>query len=802
MTAITDKANLEFRDMEAPGSTVPNEPEKLGIRELFALIDVALASLGVNGAITVKKATRALLFADLAHVADTLAVVYNDATSAYNGIYAKDGGSGSGSWSLTALALPGSFGADLAEALAAQETASAAAASATASAAAATAGGAAAVSSAAAAAASAAEAADDAATAAALAGVQRIFNTKALANAGIGSITADAHVIVMVDESQNDRKTLYQKVSGAYVFVIDLDTFSNPIVNGDLTLTDGAVIVPDTLPIRIGDNAMPSLGPDGTYNFPGANIAIGLDAGFSCVEGGMVAVGWEAGYSAGAVGDESAITAVGWKALKLTTTGHATGFGWGVGQRNTTGNMVGVGDESLSFNTTSHSVAVGYYAGHSNVTGSITAVGHQAGRESGPACTMTLVGFDTGYYNTAANLTAVGHRAAGSNTSGSNNTVVGHLGLLANTTGSSLTAIGLNAFYENITGFENTGVGSNVGRSIVSGYQNTFIGTSAGYDASQKTDAINSMALGYGTFTIYDNSVVIGNASITRTTLRGNLGVNGRTNPQFALDVRADNDAGTAANFKNDAGFGLTLRINDGADALGYGANYRHAIQYGGGESLAIAEGTTVRAVVQTSTGNFGIGTTAPGQRLVVSANAGTLPAVVASDAVLGVSGADGDNARLTVDAFGGSPLFSFRRAQGTVASPSAVQSGNILGLFGALGYGATGYSSGRRAGLGFYAAENWTDTDQGTYATIDTTAVGADSSVERVRFTETGVGIATTAPEYALDVAGAIGFTPGASVTPAQNGDVVFELTSNTSLTIKAKGSDGTVRSVVLTLA
>jgi hypothetical protein len=795
MTAITDKANLEYRDLESPGSTVPYDPEKPGIRQLFALIDIALASLGVNGAITVKKATKALLDADLAHVADTLAVVYNDATSALNGIYAKVGGSGSGSWSLTALALPSSFGADLAEALAAQATATAAAATATAAAASATADAAAAENSAEAAAASEASAAADAATAAAFAGVERIFNTKALANAGIGSVTANAHVIVMVDESRDDHRTLYQKVTGAYVFVADLDAFT------DILLT-GAILFPDTLPIRIGENAMPSLGDEGTYNFPGANIAIGLDAGFSNVEGGMVSIGWEAGYSAGAVGDESAITAVGWKALKLTTTGHATGFGWGVGQRNTSGNMVGVGDESLSFNTTSHSVAVGYYAGHSNVTGSITAIGHQAGRLSGPATTMTLVGFDVGYYNTAANLTAIGHRAAGSNTSGSNNTVVGHEGLLANTTGSSLTAIGLNAFYENITGFENTGVGSNVGRSIVSGYQNTFIGTSAGYDALQKTDAINSMALGYGTFTTYDNQVVIGNASVTRTTLRGNLGVNGRTDPQFVLDVRADDDAGTAANFKNDDGFGLTLRINDGSDTLGYGANYRHAFQYGSGESLAIVEVTTVRAVVQTSTGNFGIGTKAPGQRLVVSANAGTLPAVIASDAVLGVSGADGDNARVTVDTFGGSPLFSFRRAQGTVASPTAVQSGNILGLFGAVGYGATGYSSGRRAGVGFYAAENWTDLAQGTYVSIDTTANGAASSVERVRVTATGVGIATTAPEYALDVAGPIGFTPGSSVTPAQNGDVIFELTSNTSLTIKAKGSDGTVRSVVLTLA
>jgi hypothetical protein len=43
---------------------------------------------------------------------------------------------------------------------------------------------------------------------------------------------------------------------------------------------------------------------------------------------------------------------------------------------------------------------------------------------------------------------------------------------------------------------------------------------------------------------------------------------------------------------------------------------------------------------------------------------------------------------------------------------------------------------------------------------------------------------------------------SPPASVTPANNGDVTFQLTSNTQLTIKVKGSDGTVRSVNLTLA
>jgi len=42
----------------------------------------------------------------------------------------------------------------------------------------------------------------------------------------------------------------------------------------------------------------------------------------------------------------------------------------------------------------------------------------------------------------------------------------------------------------------------------------------------------------------------------------------------------------------------------------------------------------------------------------------------------------------------------------------------------------------------------------------------------------------------------------PGSSVTPASNGDVVFELTNNTTLTAKAKGSDGTVRSGTVALS
>ena len=43
---------------------------------------------------------------------------------------------------------------------------------------------------------------------------------------------------------------------------------------------------------------------------------------------------------------------------------------------------------------------------------------------------------------------------------------------------------------------------------------------------------------------------------------------------------------------------------------------------------------------------------------------------------------------------------------------------------------------------------------------------------------------------------------TAPASITPALNRDVAFQLSSNTSLVIKVKGTDGVVRSVTLTLA
>src|SRR3990167_3630296 len=61
-----------------------------------------------------------------------------------------------------------------------------------------------------------------------------------------------------------------------------------------------------------------------------------------------------------------------------------------------------------------------------------------------------------------------------------------------------------------------------------------------------------------------------------------------------------------------------------------------------------------------------------------------------------------------------------------------------------------------------------------------------------------TEVGQANASRWY-LEIA--LHIKPGTSVTPVNNGDIVFEFTNNTTLTIKGKGSDGTVRSGTITL-
>lgn len=81
------------------------------------------------------------------------------------------------------------------------------------------------------------------------------------------------------------------------------------------------------------------------------------------------------------------------------------------------------------------------------------------------------------------------------------------------------------------------------------------------------------------------------------------------------------------------------------------------------------------------------------------------------------------------------------RGQRGTLASPTATQSGDGLLWLGGQGYGATGFSSGSRGVIRVRASENYlTDTAQGAYISFETTATGTTTRTERGRIENDGV--------------------------------------------------------------
>ncbi len=154
----------------------------------------------------------------------------------------------------------------------------------------------------------------------------------------------------------------------------------------------------------------------------------------------------------------------------------------------------------------------------------------------------TANGYQALFSNTTGiNNTANGYQALFSNTTGINNTANGYQALFSNTTGSSNTANGVNALFSNTTGTYNTANGVDAGRYISTGENNETSNNSVyeGYDtralASGDTNeiVIGASARGNGS-----NSVTLGNTSITKTILQGNVGI-GTTSPGAKLTVAA-----------------------------------------------------------------------------------------------------------------------------------------------------------------------------------------------------------------------------------------------------------------------
>lgn len=90
---MVKKASEIFED--GPSAN-PSRPSKPDLRAWGTWLESFLTSIGANSGSVFP--TRAALFADLAHAANSMAWVMSDGTVAYNGIYRKSGASGAGAW--------------------------------------------------------------------------------------------------------------------------------------------------------------------------------------------------------------------------------------------------------------------------------------------------------------------------------------------------------------------------------------------------------------------------------------------------------------------------------------------------------------------------------------------------------------------------------------------------------------------------------------------------------------------------------------------------------------------------------
>ena len=104
------------------------------------------------------------------------------------------------------------------------------------------------------------------------------------------------------------------------------------------------------------------------------------------------------------------------------------------------------------------------------------------------------------------------------------------------------------------------------------------------------------------------------------------------------------------------------------------------------------------------------------------------------------------------------SPAFLAYRSRGTLSSPSTVQANDGLMTLVSSAYdGATWTSGGVGGSLTFFAEENWTSTNHGSYMSFGTTASGASgATTEKMRITGSGyMGVGTTSPQAEFDLSG-----------------------------------------------
>jgi len=253
-------------------------------------------------------------------------------------------------------------------------------------------------------------------------------------------------------------------------------------------------------------------------------------------------------------------------------------IGINAGQYLTTAtNSIGIGTDALSVNTTGfQDIAIGTNAMLSNTVGfQNIAIGVNALRTNTSGYWNNAIGVQAMYANTSGyHNTAFGYQALYTNTTGYYNVAMGYEALYLGTGGYQNSAIGVLSLANN-TGYNQTALGFSAGRTLTGGNSNTFVGFNAGYNASQKVDAVNSMALGNGAYTTASNQVVIGDTNVTSVVLNGAVTIpNSANNLIIGTGAIGTDVWATFGNGRAMVGYsGTSLTTSSSGDVLIQGAS-------------------------------------------------------------------------------------------------------------------------------------------------------------------------------------------------------------------------------------
>jgi hypothetical protein len=149
------------------------------------------------------------------------------------------------------------------------------------------------------------------------------------------------------------------------------------------------------------------------------------------------------------------------------------------------------------------------------------------------------------------------------------------------------------------------------------------------------------------------------------------------------------------------------------------------------------------------------------------------------SNATVHLSGTSGKSAIYGADSFGAATItssFIGRKARGTSASPTAVQSGDFIAAVTGKGYGTTKYDSSIGSGLTIVATENYTDSAQGSAILLQSIPNGSLTPVTGFKLDQSGNVIITNNTGSSDVQSGALIVNGGAAI--GQNLNINLALT------------------------